>query len=85
MEHVRAVLEALPAEIAEQVGGINVEGEFRRATEKLYDADMAMILPLKLKDGKDFKWPIARPQALLRSLVPVSRALRCAIAMVPSS
>ena len=76
MEHVRAVLEALPAEVGEMVGDINVDGEFRRATERLYDADMAKSLSLELKNGKEFKWCIARPQAVMRSLLPISPALR---------
>ena len=85
MEHVHAVLEALPPEVGEQVGDINIDGEFRRAIEKLYDADMAKSLPLKLKNGKEFTWCVARPQAVVRSLTQISPALRRAIANVPSS
>ena len=83
--HVRAVLEAMPTDMGEDFETINVDGAFRRATEELYDTDIAATLPLQLRTGRVFDWPIARPQALVRSLVPISRSLRAAIANVPSS
>ena len=58
---------------------------FGEAAEKLYDEDMASTVHLALKNGKVFDWAIARPQGLLRSLVPLSRTLMAAIAKAPSS
>ena len=75
----------MPTDMGEDFETINVDGAFRRATEELYDTDIAATLPLQLRTGRVFDWPIARPQALVRSLVPISRSLRAAIANVPSS
>jgi hypothetical protein len=83
--HVRAVLEALPTYDGHSLENINVDKEFARAIEELYDKDLALNLQLNLNDGNTFDWPVARPGALVRSLVCVSPALRRAIDMVPSS
>ena len=83
--HIRAVLDALPTDTGVNFEAINIHEDFHTATEKLYDDDIAASIPLQLKQGTVFPWPVARPQALIRSLVKISPSLRCMIAATPST
>ena len=78
--------EEKPAEVQKKLGNeAFAKRDFDKAIEHLYDEDIATNLKLDLNNGTVFHWPVARPQAFIRSLVQVSSALRRAIQMVPSS
>ena len=79
--HVAADIEAARPDISRS----SVQRSFDDAFAEIYTEDIALRLPLRLSKDRIFSWPIARPPALLRSLVPVSPALRAAIALAPCS
>ena len=79
--HVFAVIEEARPDISQR----SVRRSFDDAIADIYTEDIALRLPLRCSNGSDFSWPVARPPALIRSLVPISPALRAAIALAPCS
>ena len=79
--HIFAVLEQSHPEVSRRLLRRSVED----AIEEVYTSDIALDLPLQLTKGRSFSWPVARPPALIRCLVPISPALRAAFALMPCS